>query len=76
MPKTKRRKIVVNDKVYHWSYNGKGRVVFWDENNTKHVFGTNKVAKMNWDDIEQGQWKRWFSLTPKDIAEFIKEKKL
>ena len=76
MPKTKRRKIVVNDKTYHWFYNGKGKVVLWDENDTKSVFGTNEVSKMNWDDIERGQCKGWFSIMPRTIAEFVKEKGL
>ena len=76
MPKTKRRRIVVNDRTYHWFYNGKGKVVFWDEADTKSVFETKEVSKMSWDSIEHDKWKGGFSLTPKTIAEFIKEKGL
>lgn len=32
------------------------------------------VTGMTWYDIERGQWKRWFSVTPKTIAEWIRQR--
>ncbi len=29
---------------------------------------------ISWDQIEKGKWKKWFSITPSDIKEFIEKK--
>ena len=30
-----------------------------------------KLSGLTWDEVERGKWKRWFSVTPQQIREYI-----
>jgi len=69
------RKIVVYDKHYWWLL-ARSRIVIWTEEKVKHVFDLSEFTGWSWDDIERGIWKRYFSITPKYVAEQIIERNL
>lgn len=66
------RRIVVNDKEYWWAYI-KSKLLIWD-NNVKTVISDTEFTGLTSDEIERGKCKKWFSITPSAIAEWIKEK--
>ncbi len=67
------RKIVVNGKTWWWRY-GHTVVAFTNEEpkETRKV-DLRTLTGMTWTDIERGHWKRWFKLTPKDIATWLQK---
>jgi hypothetical protein len=72
-PQKGARKITVNDKRYWWLV-ARGKIIIWSD--TKHVFDLSEFTGWSWSAIERGKWKRYFSITPKYVAEQIKERKL
>ncbi len=66
------RHIVVEDKEYYWLYR-RSKVIIW-AGEKKHVYSDSEVTGWSSDSIERGQWKRYFSITPVHIANWIKEK--
>lgn len=67
-----KRKITVNNRV--WTYFiGAGNVCARaDDTNEKQVVGFDKLTGMDWGVVEKGIHKRWFHITPKHIADWLK----
>lgn len=67
------RKIVVDGVEYKWIY-GKTTVVIRDADNAvvDKVLLT-KLTGWSWADIERAQYKRYFKITPVQIADWIQE---
>jgi hypothetical protein len=64
------RKIVVDG--VEWKYRiGKSNVAFRTEGRTSTAPFT-EVTQMSWTDIERAQWKRYFHITPKQIASWLR----
>lgn len=71
------RKIVVNDKKYKYRIGRQNVVIVEDINEgeeNKIVVSFSELTNMSPDDIERAKWKRYFSITPKDIANYIETK--
>jgi hypothetical protein len=66
-----KRKITVNNRV--WTYFiGSGTVCARaDDNNEKQIIKFDKLTGLTNSDIERGEWKRWFHITPKYIAGWL-----
>lgn len=69
------RRIIVNDKEYYWVYR-KSMVLIWTEEGAKYVFSDNEVTGLDNDVIERGRAKRHFSITSREIAEWIHKEEL
>lgn len=67
------RRIVVSGREYYWLYRG-ARVVIWANGGKKYVYTDSELSGWSNDSIERGKWKKYFSITPKDIADWISEK--
>lgn len=72
------RKIVVNEKTYKYRI-GRQNVVIVDTDSKgekgKIVVDFSKLTGWSWDTIERGMNKGYFSITPKQIADYIEELK-
>lgn len=66
------RKIVVDGKTYFWFYK-RSKIVIWSDDGVKHVYSDSDMTGMTSDNIERGKWKGWFSITPSDVAKWIKK---
>ena len=66
------RKIVVNDKTYMWRLI-RNFVVIICPDGEKFPVSLSVLTGWSSPDIERGMNKRYFSVTPKDVAEFIKK---
>ena len=67
------RKIVVDHIEYKWMY-GQTAIVIRDVDNAVVAKpSVEDVSGWRGDDIERGQWKGYFHLTPKHVAEWIKK---
>jgi len=64
------RKIIVNGQEYHWIYI-KSKVIIWKDD-IKMIIGDHEITGLTPDEVERGKYKRWFSITPKTIVEWIK----
>jgi len=69
------RKIVVNNKTYKYRIGRQNVVIVEDINEgeeNKTVVSFSTLTNMSPNDIERAKWKRYFSITPSDIANYIK----
>ena len=67
------RKIVVNNKTYKYRI-GRQNVVIVENGTTeknKMVVDFSTLKTMSWDTVERAIHKRYFSISPKDIANYI-----
>lgn len=69
------RKIVVDNRNYYWLYKG-SKIVIWDEKGKKHLYDDSDATGWSNDAIERGKWKKYFSITPSFIADFIRKEKI
>lgn len=67
------RKIIVDGVEYYWLYKGGPNVVIWCSNGNKVVSSESDVTGMENDVIERAKNKRYFTVTPRDIAEWIRK---
>jgi len=75
MAKKAKRKVHINNEV--WTYTiGHGRIVIWGPDGKKYLTDYSEVSGWNWNDIERGTWKKYFSITPKLIKNYIEWKLL
>lgn len=70
-----RRKVHLFGKTWEY-YIGRGTIVIWGPDNKKYVTNFSEVSGWSWTDIERGTWKRYFSITPQMIKDFIEYKLL
>ncbi len=70
--RTTKRRIVIDGVL--WIYNvGKSYVKATNTvTNERRVVDLSKLTNMDWDTIEKGKWRRWFHVTPKHIADWLK----
>lgn len=65
-----KRKVHIGTEV--WEYRlGKGSAVIFHPNGYKTVVDYSQLTGKSWDDIERGHWKKYFSVTPRDVAAYI-----
>jgi hypothetical protein len=67
------RKIIVDGKLWWWKYIKSNVVAYLDETKEKRVIDLRTLTGLSWDQIERGHWKKYFSVTPKDIEKWLKE---
>lgn len=66
------RKIEV-DGVLHEYYIGSGNAVIRNTvTNKKFVIGLDKITGMSWATIERAKHKKYFSVVPSQVAEYIR----
>lgn len=66
------RTIVVDGLPFRWRY-GKS-VQIRDKDGKGYRPFLTEVTGWSWNDIERGHWKRYFSLRPEQVANYIREK--
>lgn len=64
-----KRKITVDGKVWEYEIGSKFCVARSAEE--KRLIDLSALTGLSWADIERGRWKRWFRVTPKDIASWL-----
>lgn len=64
------RKIVVQGVEYEYKV-GRSYVDIRPPEGARMTPDLREVTGLTWDEIERGQWKRYFSVTPKQIKEYI-----
>lgn len=67
-----KRKIVVGDAEYTWLY-GTTCIIIRKNRAVVAKPTISEITGLNWADIERGQRKGYFHLTPKDIAIWIQK---
>lgn len=63
------RKLIVNDKQYEYRIGKQNTVIRY--NGKSVIVDHREMIGIDWNDIERGRWKKWFSIKPKDIVEYI-----
>lgn len=71
-PHRKSRQIIVVNKEYYWLL-ATWDIVIWDEDRKKTTYNLSKVTGLSPDEIERGQYKRYFSVKPRHITKMIKQ---
>jgi len=66
------RKIVVNGKTFQYRI-GKESVVFRNTHKKSFFADFSEITGWSWNDIERGMWKKYFSITPHQIADYIRK---
>ena len=66
------RKIVVNDKTYEWKLI-RNFVIIICPDGQKFPVDLSTLTGWSNPEIERGMNKRYFSVTPRDVADFIKK---
>jgi len=69
------RKIVVNGKEYYW-FRGRRDIVIWTEEGKKYMASESAITGMDNNSIDRAKRKKYFSITPKQVAEWIKRKEV
>jgi hypothetical protein len=64
------KKIHTDEGVYQYQV-GRQNVLLFDPKGTKSVIPLSDISGLSWDQIERGKWKRWFSVTPSMVRDFI-----
>lgn len=68
------RRIVVNDKEYYYRI-GSSNIVIKREAES-HIVDFSIFTGWSWDAIERGEHKRYFKITPKQIADYIERENI
>jgi len=69
--KQTRRRIHLFNKVWEYYISRGGNILIWGPDGEKHTTDMSKVSGWNWNEIERGTWKRYFSITPAQIKHYI-----
>jgi len=64
------RRINVQGKLYQWKV-GRGSVSVISEEGSKMHTSISKLMGLTEYEVEKGKWKRWLSITPADIKDYI-----
>ncbi len=64
------RKIVVGEQEFHYQV-GRSYINIRLPDGSRVTPSLPEVTGLSWDEVERGQWKRWFSVTPANIREYI-----
>jgi len=67
------RKIIVDEKLWWWKFIKSKVVAYSDETKEKRVIDLSTLTGQSWNDIERGEWKHYFSVTPKEVEKWLKE---
>ena len=65
------RVLTVGNLVFKYKV-GKTRVNIILPDGSRVYPSLSEVSGLSWDEVERGQWKRWFSVTPSMLADYIK----
>jgi hypothetical protein len=68
------RKITIDNKIWQY-FIGRYRVVILSPEGEKHVAKYSSITGQSWPTIERGIEKKYFHITPKQIAQYIKDGK-
>lgn len=65
------RRIVVDGQTFKWKV-GRSNISFVLPGGLRSYASFVEVTGVDWNEIERGQWKRYFKITPKQVADFIR----
>jgi len=71
MSKMSMRTIVVDGRTWKWGVGKQNIIVRAQDNNESRHIDFSTLTGLSWTEIERGQWKRWFKITPKHIAAWL-----
>ena len=71
MSKKTRRKIHLFGKVWEYIISKGGGIVIWGPDGKKYLTDMSEVSGWDWNAIERGTWKKYFSITPSMIKHYI-----
>lgn len=66
-----RRRISVGGKIWYYRIGKSWCVAKEQDSGAGRRINLSNLTGMEWSDIERGQWKRWFHVTPKQIADWL-----
>jgi len=64
------RKIHIRDKIYNWKFI-KNRILIFDPDGKKFIPTLSELTGLSNNDIERGQRRRYFSVLPSQVKEYI-----
>jgi hypothetical protein len=67
------RKIVVNQREWKYQIGQQNVIARAVDNRESRTIDFSKLTGLSWNDIEKGEWKGWFHITPKEIANWLKQ---
>lgn len=70
------RKIVVNGKIWWWRIGRTNVAARLDGTNIKKVISLCDLTGISWEEIERSKHHHYFSVTPADVAKWLKTIKL
>lgn len=65
------RKISVNDVEWRFKIGKQNVVARNAETGKSKVINFHHLTGLSWNEIDRGKWKGWFSITPKQIANWL-----
>lgn len=68
------RRIVVDGREWRWSLGKRAGHAEARCGAVKIAAPITEVTGLSWDEVERGKWKRYFSVTPQQVADWIRSK--